>query len=98
MPAIAVHPDRNFKYWLVAPAIFLLLLIGLFPLIYSLIVSFMRIDMMDTDTSFAWFYNYKNLFKDSRLWWSLAHTMLITAIALPIELLLGLAMAYLFLD
>ena len=26
------HPDRNFKYWLVTPAIFLLLLIGLFPL------------------------------------------------------------------
>jgi multiple sugar transport system permease protein len=94
----AVHPDRNFKYWLVAPAIFLLLLVGLFPLIYSLIVSFMRIDMMDTDTSFAWFYNYKNLFKDSRLWWSLAHTLLITAIALPIELVLGLAMAYLFLE
>jgi len=93
-----VHPDRNFKYWLVAPAIFLLLLIGLFPLIYSLIVSFMRIDMMDTDTSFAWFYNYKTLFKDSRLWWSLAHTLLITAVALPIELLLGLAMAYLFLE
>ena len=94
----AVHPDRNFKYWLVAPAIFLLLLIGLFPLIYSLVVSFMRIDMMDTDTSFAGLYNYANLFKDARLWWSLAHTLLITVIALPIELILGLAMAYLFLE
>ena len=97
MPA-AIHPDRNFKYWLVAPAIFLLLLIGLFPLLYSLIVSFMRIDMMETDTSFAGFFNYKNLFKDARLWWALAHTLMITAIALPIELLLGLAMAYLFLE
>ena len=94
----AILPDRNFRYWLVTPAIFLLLLTGLFPLIYSLAVSFMRIDMMDTDTSFAWFYNYQNLFKDGRLWWSLAHTLLITAIALPIELLLGLAMAYLFLE
>ena len=97
MPA-TVHPDRNFKNWLVAPAIFLLLLIGLFPLLYSLIVSFMRIDMMETDTSFAGFFNYKNLFKDARLWWALAHTLMITAIALPIELLLGLAMAYLFLE
>ena len=97
MPA-TVHPDRKFKNWLVAPAIFLLLLIGLFPLLYSLIVSFMRIDMMETDTSFAGFFNYKNLFKDARLWWALAHTLMITAIALPIELLLGLAMAYLFLE
>jgi multiple sugar transport system permease protein len=87
----ALHPDRNFKYWLLTPAIFLLLLIGLFPLIYSLVVSFMRIDMMETDTSFAWFFNYKTLFAD-------AHTVMITAIALPIELLLGLAMAYLFLE
>ena len=77
------HPDRHFKYWLIAPAVFLLLAVGLFPLIYSLVVSFMRIDMMDTDTSFAWFYNYKNLFKDGRLWWSLAHTLLITAIDTP---------------
>ena len=77
---------------------FLLLAVGLFPLIYSLVVSFMRIDMMDTDTSFAGLYNYKQLFKDSRLWWSLAHTLLITAIALPLELILGLAMAYLFLE
>jgi multiple sugar transport system permease protein len=99
MPALAHHnPDRAFKYWLIAPAVFLLLAVSIFPLIYSLIVSFMRIDMMDTDTSFAWFYNYKNLFKDARLWQSLWHTLLITAVALPVELVLGLAMAYLFLE
>lgn len=94
----ALRPDHNFKYWLITPAIFLLLLVGLFPLIYSLIVSFMRIDMMETDTSFAGLYNYANLFKDQRLWESLLHTLLITVIALPIELVLGLAMAYLFLE
>lgn len=97
MTAVA-HPDRNFRYWLVGPAVFLLLLVGLFPLVYTFIVSFMRIDMMDVDTSFAGLYNYANLFKDARLWQSLAHTLLITAVALPIELVLGLAMAYLFLE
>ena len=96
--ALRANPDRNFRYWLLTPAIFLLLLVGLFPLFYSLIVSFMRIDMMDTDTSFAGLYNYANLFSDKRLWAALGHTLLITVIALPIELLLGLAMAYLFLD
>ena len=96
--ALRANPDRNFRYWLLTPAIFLLLLVGLFPLFYSLIVSFMRIDMMDTDTSFAGLYNYANLFNDKRLWAALGHTLLITVIALPIELLLGLAMAYLFLE
>jgi multiple sugar transport system permease protein len=96
--AAATHPDRHFKHWLIAPAVFILLLVGLFPLIYSLVVSFMRIDMMDVDTSFQGLYNYANLFKDARLWQSLLHTLIITAIALPAELLLGLAMAYLFLE
>ncbi len=98
MTTTAIHPDRNFRYWLVTPAIFLLLLVGLFPLIYSLAVSFMRIDMMETDTSFWGLYNYANLFKDKRLWESLLHTALITIIALPLELILGLVMAYLFLE
>ena len=76
MSAAAINPDRNFKYWIIAPAVFLMLAVGLFPLIYSLIVSFMRIDMMDTDTSFAGLYNYKNLFQDLRLWQSLLHTLI----------------------
>jgi multiple sugar transport system permease protein len=90
--------DGGFKYWIIAPAIFLLLLIGIFPLIYSLVVSFMRITMMEVDTSFAGLANYLQLFKDVRLWESILHTLLITAIALPLELVLGLLMAQLFLE
>ena len=91
-------PDRSFKYWLVAPAIFLLLLIGLFPLLYSLIVSFQRLTMLEADTSFAGLANYAQLFRDHRLWESLLHTAVITVIALPLELIFGLAMAQLFLE
>lgn len=91
-------PDRHFKYWIIAPAIFLLLLVGLFPLIYSLVVSFQSITMLEVDTSFAGFVNYAALFKDVRLWQALLHTGLITVIALPLELVLGLLMAQLFLE
>jgi len=91
-------PDRWFKHQLIAPAIFLLLLIGLFPLIYSLIVSFQRITMMEEDHSFAGFANYAQLFSDKRLWQSLMHTGIITVIALPVELICGLLMAQLFLE
>jgi multiple sugar transport system permease protein len=93
-----VAPDRLFKYWLIIPAIFLLLLVGLFPLIYSLVVSFQRITMMEVDTSFAGLVNYGQLFKDARLWQALLHTALITLIALPLELVFGLLMAQLFLE
>ncbi len=90
--------DRRFKYLIIAPAIFLLLFIGLFPLIYTLVVSFQNISMFEQDTSFHGLRHYGALFKDARLWQALWHTMLITLIALPIELGFGLAMAFLFLD
>jgi multiple sugar transport system permease protein len=90
--------DRQFKYLLVWPAVLVLLLIGLFPIIYTLMVSFQNINMFDEDTSFNGLLNYARLFGDTRLWASLLHTFVLTAIALPLELILGLAMAYLFLE
>lgn len=91
-------PDYNFRYWIIAPSVFLLLLIGLFPLIYALIVSFQQITMTDYDTSFAGLMNYEALFSDRRLWEAILHTVIMTVIALPIELGLGLTLAYLFLE
>jgi multiple sugar transport system permease protein len=95
---VGLFADRRFKYLVIAPAVFILLFIGLFPLIYSLVVSFQNINMMEEDTSFHGLLQYGYLFEDLRLWQSLGHTLLITAIALPLELLIGLLMALLFLD
>jgi multiple sugar transport system permease protein len=90
--------ERQFKYLIVAPAILILLLIGLFPLIYSLVVSFQNVTMTDSDTSFVGLINYRRLFQDARLWESILHTAIITVIALPLELVLGFLMAELFLE
>ena len=95
---MSIFVDRHFKYLMVAPAIFILLLIGVFPLIYSLIVSFQNLTMTESDTAFHGLLQYKQLFKDDRLWWALAHTAVITAIALPLELVLGYLLAMLFLE
>lgn len=95
---LSVFSDRNFKYLMVAPGILILLLVGIFPLIYSLVVSFQNITMTDVDTSFQGLLNYKQLFRDARLWQALGHTALITAIALPLELVLGFLLAQLFLE
>jgi multiple sugar transport system permease protein len=90
--------DRNSKYLLVFPAILILLLIGLFPLVYSLLVSFQNITMLEEDTSFAGFVHYAQLFHDARLWEAIGHTAIFTLIALPLELVFGLLMAQLFLE
>ena len=96
--SISSFSDRNFKYLMIAPAILILLLVGIFPLIYSLIVSFQNITMTEVDTSFAGAMNYKQLFSDARLWQALMHTAAITAVALPLELIFGFLLAQLFLD
>lgn len=90
--------DRNFKWLVIAPSIIVLLVVGIYPLVYTGIVSFQQITMMEEDTSWAGFMNYAALFSDGRLWESFGHTFLILAIALPIELVLGLLMAQLFLE
>jgi multiple sugar transport system permease protein len=95
---LSASSDRYFKYLTIAPAIFILLLVGVFPLIYSLVVSFQNITMTEVDTSFHGLLNYKQLFRDTRLWQALGHTTLITAVALPLELIFGFLLAQLFLD
>lgn len=95
---LAATRDRRFKYVLVAPSIFVLLLIGIFPLVYLIVVSFQNITMTDMDTSFQGLLNYREMIRNTRMWESLLHTVIFTAIALPVELVLGLAMAQLFID
>jgi multiple sugar transport system permease protein len=90
--------DRSFKYWMIVPAVLVILLIGLFPIIHTLVVSVQNMTMMDEDTSFHGLVHYEALVSDRRFWASLGHTLLIIAIALPAELLLGLALAHLFLE
>ncbi|WP_434053696.1 MAG: sugar ABC transporter permease [Roseibium sp.] len=90
--------QRTFKYLLIAPAILLLLLIGLYPFIKLLVVSFQNITMFDDIRTFQGFIHYQRLFEDARLWESLLHTVLFTIVALPIELVLGYLLALLFLQ
>jgi multiple sugar transport system permease protein len=89
---------RLLPWALVAPAVLVILLIGLFPLLHTAVVSFQSISLIEEDTSFAGLANYARLLEDARLWEALGRTLLLTAVALPIELVLGLAMALLFLD
>ena len=90
--------ERVFKYLLIAPAVFVILLIGLYPFIKLIVTSFQNISLFDNDTSYQGFINFARLFDDGRLWESLLHTIVFTVIALPIELVLGYLLALLFLE
>lgn len=95
---LGVELDRRFKYYMIFPAVLVILLVGLFPAIYALITSMQGITMMAEDTSFHGLENYQYLINDARFWQALLHTVTFVVIALPLELFFGLALAYLFLD
>ncbi len=90
--------DRGFRYFMLWPAVLVILLVGLFPIIYTLLVSFQNINMFEEDTSFQGLSNYARLFADRRFFESVGHTLLFMAVALPVELLLGLLLALLLLE
>ncbi len=92
-----LEQEQVFKYLLIAPAVFVILLIGLYPFIKLILTSFQNISMFDQDMSYQGFVHYARLFEDGRLWESILHTVLFTAVALPLELVFGYLLALLFL-
>lgn len=90
--------DRQFRYLAITPSVVILLFVGLFPLVYAAVISFQNINMLEEDTSFSGLLNYQRLLTDTRLWEALLHTFAFLAVALPLELVLGLLLAFLFLE
>lgn len=77
----------------VAPAIFIMLLVGLFPFLWAVVVSFQDITGSNPNGSWVGLAQYEKLITDPRVWAALGRTMLILAVALPIEVVLGLLLA-----
>lgn len=77
----------------VAPAIFIMLLVGLFPFLWAVVVSFQDITGSNPNGSWVGLAQYEKLVTDPRAWAALGRTLLILAVALPIEVILGLLLA-----
>ena len=95
---VSIVADRRIKYLLIWPAVLVLLLVAIFPLINLLVVSFQDISIIGENKTFQGGLNYARLFEDARLWASIWHTLAFTAVALPAELILGLLLALLFVE
>ena len=85
------------RYGFVIPGIIVLLLITIFPLIYSLIISFYRWQLTFIGArTFLGLSNYADiLFKNERFWGSLYKTFSIAAPAVALEFIIGLGLALL---
>lgn len=89
---------------LTLPAQVLVLFISVFPLLMQLYISLTDWSPLSglswTDAWSMWnnFANYTDLMSDSRLWAALGRTALVMAVCVPVEFLLGLGLATLFMD
>ncbi|QIG49986.1 sugar ABC transporter permease [Nordella sp. HKS 07] len=77
----------------VGPAVFVMLLVGLFPFLWSVVVSFQDITGSNPNGDWVGLANYKKLVADTRVWAALGRTLLLLAVALPLELILGMLLA-----
>ncbi|MDG4898723.1 sugar ABC transporter permease [Mesorhizobium sp. WSM4976] len=85
--------DRNFKWLLVAPAVVLIVALSVYPLLFSLWVSFVNYDFQIPGHAFVGFRNFEQVINDPVARWSLVLTAILSAANVVIEFLLGLALA-----
>ena len=85
--------ERNLRYIFILPSVVLILGISIFPLLYSLGISFLQWDLQRPGQRFIFLKNYTDALTDQRMWEALGHTMIFVVVAVVLELLLGLGLA-----
>jgi len=77
-----------------APCILILLILTIFPFLFSLGLTFGKVSLAGgLAIQFIGLRNWSRLFTDERFWNALSNTVFIVAIAVPLEYILGLALA-----
>ncbi len=88
---------RNiFSYFMVAPALLLVLALGVYPMVDSLRLAMVQYDLMRLDTDgapFVGFANFRTIFNDPRFLGAFLNTILFALIAVGAVTLLGLLIA-----
>jgi multiple sugar transport system permease protein len=88
--------DRNLKWIYTLPAVLFVLLMMVFPIIYTVRISFYEWSMSATTPPlFVGLANYIALFNDTRFWHAVGSTFYFTGAALVVEVVLGVAIAVL---
>ncbi len=86
--------QRRLAYWLIAPAVFLMLAVTAYPIVYAVWLSLHRYNLASpADTAFVGLGNYATILTDKYWWTAFFVTLIITVISVAIEFALGLALA-----
>lgn len=103
-PTVSSSDDGRLGLWLSLPAQLLVLFIAAFPILMQIYISLTDWSPLEGIGWWqAWelwnsFANYADLAQDTRFWNSLLRTAFVMAVCVPVEFLLGLGLAVLFVD
>ena len=90
----AMSAERRLAYFLVAPAVTLMLAVTAYPIGYAMWLSLQRSNLATpTDTAFIGLGNYQTILTDRYWWTALAVTLGITVVSVTVEFVLGLSLA-----
>ena len=95
-PAVSkrTRSEHRLAWMLCAPAVFVMLLVTAYPILYAFVLSLQDVDLRFPDEGgFVGLDNYATVLS-SELWWQdLFNTLFVTVISVAIELALGMAIA-----
>jgi multiple sugar transport system permease protein len=86
-------PDQPIKYSFVAPALIFLILFNIFPLFYTLFLSFTNAELSSSVIDGVGVRNFGVVFDDPRYASALRTTGLFVVLAVSLELMLGFCLA-----
>jgi trehalose/maltose transport system permease protein len=88
--------ERRLAWMLCAPAVAIMALVAVYPILYAIYLSFLRYDLrFPADRHWIGFANYTSILSSTGLWWqAFGVTVVITVVSVTIELVLGFAVAF----
>jgi multiple sugar transport system permease protein len=86
--------ERRLAFWLIAPAVLVMIAVTGYPLVYAVILSLERYNLeLPNETKFIGFANYGAVLSSPYWWQSLLVTVIITVFSVGITLVLGMLLA-----
>ncbi len=93
-PLRRLSRSENALGWaFVTPATLLIGIFGLMPMVWSLILSFQKSDLLTASTPWVGLNNYKQLAHDSQFAGAIQHTLVYTALFVPATMVVGIVIA-----
>ncbi|CAM3706364.1 carbohydrate ABC transporter permease [Deinococcus frigens] len=91
-----MHTQKRITPFLfLAPAVIVLAVVGIYPLLFAAWVSLHTYLLAQPNIphDFIWFSNYLTVIQDGAFWGSIGRTLFYLAVALPVQIVLGLGIA-----